>query len=206
MPRVRKRAAAPSEVALKDALGPRLPARVRSLHPVALDLRDEDPRLGDPRLGDPRVGDSRVGDSLSVEPVAAVQHSVLIVEADPELQNALARMISSRGHRVVGTDSAVGARALLRAWNADLVLVSDDLVGVDGAGLATELCAISSATRVVLMTTGSGRSRALAPIGDRLRGPAKVERAFRLDRLGQLVDALLPRTPLLEPPLLDAAV
>ena len=57
---------------------------------------------------------------------------VLVVEADPDLQWRLARMLTVEGNRVVGTSSGDGALALVAEWPVDLVLVSDELPGMEG--------------------------------------------------------------------------
>ncbi|MAQ18703.1 MAG: hypothetical protein CMN30_28395 [Sandaracinus sp.] len=57
---------------------------------------------------------------------------VLVVESDPDLQWRLARMLTVEGNRVVGTSSGDGALALVSEWPVDLVLVSDELPGMEG--------------------------------------------------------------------------
>lgn len=57
---------------------------------------------------------------------------VLVIESDPDLQWRLSRLLTVRGHRVVGTSSGDGAQALLDRWPADLVVVGEDLPGMDG--------------------------------------------------------------------------
>lgn len=57
---------------------------------------------------------------------------VLVVEADPDLQWRLARTLTVEGNRVVGTSSGDGALALVAEWPVDLVLVSEELPGMEG--------------------------------------------------------------------------
>lgn len=76
---------------------------------------------------------------------------VLVVEDDPDLQWKLARMLTLRGNRVVGTSSAEGALELLRQWPVDLVLVDDDLPGMSGVELAQVIGEEHADTAVVLI-------------------------------------------------------
>lgn len=57
---------------------------------------------------------------------------VLVVESDPDLQWRLARTLTVEGNRVVGTSSGDGALALVAEWPVDLVLVSEELPGMEG--------------------------------------------------------------------------
>src|ERR1700712_198354 len=60
------------------------------------------------------------------------ERSVLVVEADPEIQVQMARALRREGHRVVGTSSGDGALALVSQWDVDLILISEDLPGRAG--------------------------------------------------------------------------
>jgi CheY-like chemotaxis protein len=60
------------------------------------------------------------------------ERSVLVIEADPELQSQMARALRREGHRVVGTGSGDGALALVSQWDVDLILISEDLPGRAG--------------------------------------------------------------------------
>src|SRR5688500_9115242 len=63
---------------------------------------------------------------------AAMERSVLVVEADPEVQVQMARALRKCGLRVVGTSSGDGALALVSEWDVDLILISEDLPGRAG--------------------------------------------------------------------------
>ena len=69
------------------------------------------------------------GEISELIPLNLVVSSVLIVEADPEVQARLANNLRRQGNQVVGTGSSDGALALLSEWPVDLVLISDDLPG-----------------------------------------------------------------------------
>jgi CheY-like chemotaxis protein len=83
--------------------------------------------------------------------VAAYEPSVLVVEADPEVQSQMARTLRRSGLRVVGTSSPDGALALVSAWNVDLILVSEDLPGRAGVELTRVLTKCCPDARVVLV-------------------------------------------------------
>lgn len=73
-------------------------------------------------------------------PVATIPplepRGVLVVEDDPDLQWRLARALTVRGNRVVGTSSAEGALEVIRQWPVDLILVDEGLPGMSGVEFA----------------------------------------------------------------------
>ncbi|MBX3275457.1 MAG: response regulator [Sandaracinaceae bacterium] len=114
---------------------------------------------------------------------------VLVVEDDPDLQWRLARMLTVRGNRVVGTSSAEGAIELLRQWPVDLVLVDDSLPGMSGVELAKVVAAEHPETAVVLMSSedDEGGRSALAA---RLAGAvATIAKPFRPEALLELLSS-----------------
>jgi CheY-like chemotaxis protein len=76
---------------------------------------------------------------------------VLLVENDPDLQWRLARMLTVDGNRVVGTSSSDGALALMAQWPVDVVLVAEDLPGMDGIELAKHIRRDHPEVPIVLM-------------------------------------------------------
>ena len=72
----------------------------------------------------------------SAEPEVAFEQSVLVVEADPDLQVQMARALRKQGLRVVATGSGSGALALVSEWDVSLILVSESLPGRSGIDLA----------------------------------------------------------------------
>jgi CheY-like chemotaxis protein len=78
--------------------------------------------------------------------------SVLVIEADPEEQVQMARALRRSGLRVVGASSGDGALALIREWDVDLILVSEDLPGLTGIEVARLLHAARPLTQLVVMT------------------------------------------------------
>lgn len=78
--------------------------------------------------------------------------AVLIIEPNPDQQSRLARQVTVRGHRVIGTSSLDGALALLREFPVDLVLVSEALVAAEPLRIVGELVSARPNARVVIMT------------------------------------------------------
>ncbi|MEM9192396.1 MAG: response regulator [Myxococcota bacterium] len=128
---------------------------------------------------------------------------VLVVEADPDLQWRLARMLTVQGNRVVGTGSGDGALALVEQWPVDLVLVGEDLPGMNGLEVARRMSRDYPQIPVVLMTANEDqavqREAFLAGVLGCLRKP------FQFDALTELLESLA--SPLADPTLiLDPAL
>lgn len=87
---------------------------------------------------------------------ASEGHGILVVEADPDQQWRLARRLTVDGNRVVGTSSADGALALVGRWPVDLVLVAEDLPGMEGLELIRRLHEVCEGVVAVLMTYEDG--------------------------------------------------
>ncbi len=121
--------------------------------------------------------------------------AVLVVEPDPELQSRLARMLTVRGHRVVGTSSGDGALALVRQWPVDLVLVDDALPAtsaLSSLALARVLRAVHPGVRVVLMTGASAHAE--VHLAARLAGVvACLTKPFRPETIVEALRLLAPR-------------
>lgn len=111
---------------------------------------------------------------------------VLVVEDDPDLQWRLARMLTVRGNRVVGTSSAEGALELIKQWPVDLVLIDDTLPGMSGVELAQTIARDHPETPVVLMSSeDEGGESAIAA---RLAGVvATIAKPFRPEALLELL-------------------
>lgn len=116
------------------------------------------------------------------------ERGVLVVEDDPDLQWRLARMLTLRGNRVVGTSSGEAALELMSQWPADLVLVDDHLPGMSGVELAREIRARHGEVPVVLMSSDDSRESRLAA---RLAGAGAVlAKPFSVDALVELLRSL----------------
>ena len=83
------------------------------------------------------------------------ERSVLVVEADPEVQVQMARVLRREGHRVVGTSSGDGALALVSQWDVDLILVSEDLPGRAGIEVTRLIHALRPEAPVIIMAANA---------------------------------------------------
>jgi CheY-like chemotaxis protein len=124
--------------------------------------------------------------------------AVLVVETDPDLQWRIARQLTVRGHRVVGTGSPEGALALLDAWPVDLVLIDADLrtdSGTTAVDLARLVRARHPEVRVAVMTGQPPREE--QRLAARLAGAvACLTKPFRAEAVAEVLskrpDAVLP--------------
>ena len=113
--------------------------------------------------------------------------SVLLVEADPDLQWSLARMLTVDGNRVVGTSSGEGALTVIEQWDAELALVASKLPGMSGIEVARQLREWNPDLLVILMD-------------EETPGPVSKERSsyvsaylpkpFRFEALRALIESL----------------
>lgn len=78
--------------------------------------------------------------------------AVLVVEPSPDQQARLARLVTVRGHRAIGTSSLDGARAFMRAFPVDLVLLAHEVVGDAALAVVAELLGTRPHARVVILT------------------------------------------------------
>jgi CheY-like chemotaxis protein len=120
-------------------------------------------------------------------PVVFMGRSILVVEADPEVQARLARGLSRRGHRVVGTGSGDGALALVSQWDVDLVLISDTLPGRSGVEVVRAVHQARPRAAIVLMSDNLEPAIRLAAAGagaqECVRKPLGDEELAQLLRL-----------------------
>ena len=122
---------------------------------------------------------------------------VLVVEDDPDLQWRLARMLTVRGNRVVGTSSAEAALELIRQWSVDLVLVDEGLPGMSGVELARRVRDSHPEIPVVLMTSDADRDGTLPA---KIAGVvAVVSKPFRMEALVDLLRSFPKGEPDLAP-------
>jgi CheY-like chemotaxis protein len=101
----------------------------------------------------PRERDTR--DVSAFIRVGPHERSVLVVEADPEVQVQMARTLRREGHRVVGTSSGDGALALVSEWDVDLILISEDLPGRAGIEVTRLIHAVQPQAPVIVMSTNA---------------------------------------------------
>lgn len=118
--------------------------------------------------------------------------AVLVVEPGPDQQARLARLVTVRGHRAIGTSSLDGARAFIRAFPVDLVLLAQEVVGDSALAIVADLLGTRPHARVVIMTTPDH-----VGFGPASRVLEHVERPFSADVLNRLLgtDALRGSQP-----------
>jgi len=115
---------------------------------------------------------------------------ILVIEDDPDLQWHLARMLTVQGHRVVGTSSGDGALALVSQWRVDLILVDEELPGMNGLEVATRLREEHPQIPVVLMTCEATEELHIAA---RVAGVVEtLVKPFRSEAITELVHRLFP--------------
>lgn len=160
---------------VRDSTVPPVP---RKSDPALLAMRDD--RKGERKLEAARRA------VAAVEPIR--EKGVLIVEDDPDFQWRLARMLTLRGNRVVGTSSGEAALELMSQWPVDLVLVDDTLPGMSGMELARVIQERHAGIPVVIMSSQDSRESRLAA---RLAGAVAVlTKPFSLESLVELLHAL----------------
>jgi CheY-like chemotaxis protein len=114
---------------------------------------------------------------------------ILLVEADPDVQWKLARMLTALGNRVVGASTGDGALALIAEWPVDLVLIDQNLPGMSGIEVAERIRQAHEDIPLVLMTATESpdlrmRARLAGAIG-------LLVKPFAFAHLHELVERLV---------------
>ncbi|MFT3927599.1 MAG: response regulator [Myxococcales bacterium] len=91
--------------------------------------------------------------ATSAAPEVAHEHTVLLVEADPDLQAQMAKVLRKQGLRVVATGSGSGALALVGEWAVSLILVSESLPGRSGVDLVRDLQRTRPGSRALVIVS-----------------------------------------------------
>jgi DNA-binding response OmpR family regulator len=121
----------------------------------------------------------------------------LVVEDDPDLQWRLARMLTIRGSRVVGTSTGNGALALISQWPVDLVLVDDGLPEMSGLEVIRSIHEKDPSVPLVLMAAEVTPELRIAA---RAAGASTcVEKPFTSEQLSDLLAMLAEQDRLAEP-------
>ncbi len=112
---------------------------------------------------------------------------VLVVEADPDLQWRIARTLTVEGNRVVGASTGEAALALLGQWSVDLVLVDENLPGIDGIELIRRLADTAPDMTLILLTDSDDPD---LQVTARLAGATScIHKPFRADVLQAVLTA-----------------
>lgn len=120
--------------------------------------------------------------------------AILVVEHDPDHQWHLARTLTVRGHRVVGTSSPEGALALLSQWPVDVVFIDESLPGISGIELCKRFQQCQKGLPVVLMAKKESRVRRTAS-----KVAGIIGTVTKPLHLGSLLDFLAPLQELAKP-------
>jgi DNA-binding response OmpR family regulator len=114
---------------------------------------------------------------------------ILLVEADPDVQWRLAKMLGELASRVVGTSTGEGALALMSMWPVDLVLVDQNIPGTSGIEVAERLRKAHPDTPLVLMTAAESHD---LRVRARLAGAmGLLVKPFGFDHLRELLERLV---------------
>jgi len=119
--------------------------------------------------------------SQSLSPAAAGGPTVLIVEPLPDQQWKLARMFTVQGYRVIGSASLHAAKALLRRFPVNLILLAEGSCE-DGLEEALEGLMVQARKTRVLVMSDSKEAQQLAA------KTAGVECVSRPSRMQDLLD------------------
>jgi CheY-like chemotaxis protein len=111
--------------------------------------------------------------------------TILVVDDDPNLQEALSDLLQSKGYDVRSADNGVSALALLRESDAPCLILLDLMMPVmDGHELLARLSADSALAKIPVVVVTAGRH----PQGSRVPGAADVlYKPFEPDRLIKIV-------------------
>jgi CheY-like chemotaxis protein len=80
-----------------------------------------------------------LGTKNDSEPGAMLRRSVLIVEDDPQVREALVNVLKSEDYNVVSASSGIEAIALCQGWSADVVLLDLNLQREEGWAVVRQL-------------------------------------------------------------------
>lgn len=127
-------------------------------------------------------------DSISpVEGPAAARSpggpAVMIVEPLPDQQWKLARMFTVQGYRVIGSASLHAARALLRRFPVDLMLLADESIDDEAGRKVAELAQAFPKMRFLIMSDGKPAARWADGMPDIkwIRRPARMQDLVDID-------------------------
>lgn len=90
--------------------------------------------------------------------------AALVIEANPDHQQRLARLLTFGGDRVVGTGTVDGARTLLREFPVDLVLIAEELTLPNPMALIADMVGLQPGARFVILTEPEEPASAVRPL------------------------------------------
>lgn len=119
--------------------------------------------------------------------VFAEEHTVLVVDDDPDIRDSIEELLRSDGLETTGAANGAEALRLLTERPIGMVLLDLMMPVMDGKQLVEEMRRREIAVPVVLLSAG----RELRKVAEELNLPA-VEKPFDLDELLDKVRAALP--------------
>lgn len=119
--------------------------------------------------------------------VFAEEHTVLVVDDDPDIRDSIEELLRSDGLETTGAANGAEALRLLTERPIGMVLLDLMMPVMDGKQLVEEMRRREIAVPVVLLSAG----RELRKVAAELNLPA-VEKPFDLDELLDKVRAALP--------------
>jgi len=110
---------------------------------------------------------------------------IMVVDDDPNLQEALSDLLESKGYQVTSADNGVAALDLLRRSDAPCLILLDLMMPVmDGHEFLARLTADSALAKIPVVVVTAGRH----PQGSTVTGAAEVlYKPFEAERLMKVV-------------------
>jgi DNA-binding response OmpR family regulator len=146
-----------------------------------------------PYLNPPPPGRLRPG--ILDAAVAAMQHTILAVDDEPEVLSMLQDYLGSKGFRVLTAGGAEEARAILAREPIDLAMLDISMPGEDGLSLARHLREHHASAIIMLTALNSVVDRI---VGLEIGADDYVAKPFDLRELLARVKSVLRRTSLAE--------
>lgn len=117
---------------------------------------------------------------------------ILVIDDDPHLREALARILQSEGHQVLTAEDGATAVALTKAHAPGLLVLDSTLPGVDGGTVMGALReALSDEVPPTLLLTAGERS---APDRERAGVVEDLEKPFNVPELLEAVQRYRRKT------------
>jgi DNA-binding response OmpR family regulator len=117
---------------------------------------------------------------------ADVRHPILVVDDDPHLREALARILQSEGHRVLTAADGPTALELTKTHAPSLLVLDYMMPGMDGGALLGALREeLRERTPPTLLLTASGGSQERA---DEIGAVMGLEKPFNVPELLEAVE------------------
>ena len=118
--------------------------------------------------------------------------AILVIDDDPQMRGALARILESEGHEVMQAEDGPSALAATRAHRPDLLLLDYMMPGMDGEAVLRAMRAeLADATPPALLITASGQHTRAREMG----AVMGLEKPFNVPELLAVVESYLRDLP-----------